>query len=167
MPPVSESHPKNNHMKTKKLFLILFVLSCMTTVGVSAATIKQTIAKINADASKPGGPEQVLKSISASTHVPVATLEKEKAKSGLNYGDLYAAHAIASASGKSFDQIAAAKAKGQTWDKIAEENNVSLDGKKVAKTDPAAKPKPTAAPVKSMREIQNERYNGTADTPGR
>ena len=159
MPPVSESHPKNNHMKIKKLFLTLLVLGCVTTVGVQAATINQTIAKINADANKPKGPEQVLKSISASTHVPVATLEKEKAKSGLNYGDLYAAHAIASASGKSFDQIAALKAKGQTWDKIAEENNLSLDGKKVAKKDPAAKPQPTP-PVKTLRQIQNERYNG-------
>ena len=160
MPPVSESHPKNNHMKIKKLFLTLLVLGCVTTVGVQAATINQTIAKINADANKPGGPEQVLKSISASTHVPVATLEKEKAKSGLNYGDLYAAHAIASASGKSFDQIAALKAKGQTWDKIADDNNVSLGGKKMVK-NAVAKPTPAPSPAKkTLRQEQAERYSG-------
>ena len=146
-------------MKIKKLFLTLLVLGCVTAVGVQAATIKQTISQINADANKPGGPEQVLKSISASTHVPVATLEKEKAKSGLNFGDLYAAHAIANAAGKSFDQIASMKTKGQTWDKIAEANNVSLDGKKVAKTaQPKESPTP---PQKTLRQEQADRYNGT------
>lgn len=144
-------------MKIKKLFLTLLVLGCVTTVG--AATITQTIARINADANKPGGPQQVLKSISASTHVPVATLEKEKAKSGLNYGDLYAAHAIANASGKSFADIAAMKAKGQTWDQIADANGVSLGGKKMQKTA-AAKPTPTP-PQKTLRQEQAERYNGT------
>ena len=101
------------------------------------------ISSLNADAQKPGGPERVLKSISASTHVPVATLEKEKTKSGLTYGDLYVAHAIASASGKSFDQIAGLKKKGQTWDKIADANNVSLDGKKKDKATANAKSAPT------------------------
>lgn len=62
--------------------------------------------------------------------MPAATLEKEKAKSNLSYGELYIAHAIASASGKTFDAIAALKAKGESWDKIADENNVSLGGKK-------------------------------------
>lgn len=148
-------------MKIKKLFLTLLALGCVTTVGVSAATINQTIARINADAKKPGGPEQVLKSISASTHVPVATLEKEKAKSGFNYGDLYAAHAIASASGKSFSDIASMKAKGQTWDQIATANNVSLGGKKQQPQKTAeAKPTPTP-PQKTLRQEQADRYNGT------
>ena len=147
-------------MKTKKLFLTLLILGSIAAVGVNAATINQTIARINADAKKPGGPEQVLKSISASTHVPVATLEKEKAKSGLNYGDLYAAHAIASASGKSFADVAAMKAKGQTWDQIADANGVSLGGKKQQKTVAAAKATPTP-PMKTLRQEQAERYNGT------
>jgi hypothetical protein len=90
----------------------------------------------------------------------VATLEKEKAKSGLNYGDLYAAHAIASAAGKSFDQIAALKAKGQTWDKIADDNGVSLGGKKAPKTVAVAKPTPTP-PMKTLRQEQADRYNGS------
>ena len=143
-------------MKIKKLFFTLLALGCVTAVGVNAATISQTIARINADANKPGGPEQVLKSISASTHVPVATLEKEKAKSGMNYGDLYAAHAIANASGKSFADIAAMKAKGQTWDQIADANGVSLGGKKMQKPV-EAKSSPTP-PQKTLRELQKDRY---------
>lgn len=150
---------ETNLMKMKKLFLTLFVLGSITAVGVQAATISQTIANINADANKPGGPERVLKSISASTHVPAGTLEKEKAKSGLSYGEVFMAHSIASASGKNFDQIAALKAKGQSWDKIAADNNVSPGGKKVVKQE-VPKPTPTP-PQKTLREEQAERFSGT------
>jgi BioD-like phosphotransacetylase family protein len=154
---------KNNHMKIKNIYLTLVVLVALTAVAVKAASIQTTIANINADASKPGGQEQVLKSISASTHVPVATLEKQKAKSGLSYGDLYAAHAIAKASGKSFEDIATLKTKGQTWDTIAAANNVSLDGKKSVKQTAAnANPSPTPE-VRSMRQQQADRFAGRTE----
>lgn len=130
------------------------------TLQVQAATIKQTIASINADASKPGGPETVLKSISKSTGVPAATLANQKAKTGLSYGDVFAAHSIAKASGKTFDQIAALKAKGQTWDKIAEENNVSIGGQKTTKTAAAAA-SPSPSPMKTLAQEQRERLSQT------
>ena len=124
----------------KTLFAVLSVLS-LVTIHVRAASTDKSIAALNADAQKPGGPERVMQSISASTHVPVGTLEKGKAKYKLSYGDLFMAYSIASASGKTFDDIAARKAKGATWQKVADEVNVSLDGKKkVAKQDPNAKP---------------------------
>lgn len=150
-------------MKMKKLFLILSVLAVVTAVGVQAASIEKTMANINADANKPGGPEQVLKSISASTGVPVATLEKQKAKTGMSYGDLFAAHSIAKAAGKKFDEIAALKAKGETWDKIAEANNVSLGGKKsVKKVAATVQPSPTPE-VRSLRQEQNDRWAGRVE----
>lgn len=145
-------------MKMKYFLFAAVAGFSFATLQIQAATIKQTIASINADASKPGGPERVVKSISASTGVPAATLEKQKAKTGLNYGDIFAAHAIAKASGKNFDQIAALKAKGQSWDKIAEDNNVSIGGKKMAKTEgPAASPSPS--PMKSLAQEQRERFS--------
>jgi hypothetical protein len=131
----------------------------MTAVMV-AATIKQTVASINADASKPGGPERVVKSISKSTGIPAATLEKEKASTGLTYGDIFAAHSIAKASGKTFAEIAALKKKGQTWDQIAEANGVDIGGGKkntTAKNQPQAKPSPTP-PQKTLQQLQRERY---------
>lgn len=146
---------KNKHMKMKSFYLTLLLLAAVTTVEVQAASIEKTMANINADANKPGGPEQVLKSISASTHVPVATLERQKAKSGLSYGDLFAAHSVAKAAGKSFEEIAALRAKGESWDKIAEANNVSLGGKKANKAQ--AKPSPTPH-QKSLFEEQRDRY---------
>jgi hypothetical protein len=149
---------KINHMKMKISYLTLLVLVATIAVAVKAASINATIANINADANKPGGPEQVLKSISASTHIPVATLEKQKAKSGLDYGDLFIAHSIAKASGKSFEEIAALKAKGQSWDAIADANNVSLGGKKAAK-QVVAKASPTPQPrQKTLAEEQRERW---------
>ena len=130
-------------MKIKNLFFVTLILFCAHVRWSQAASIDQTIASINADAQKPGGPDRALKSISASTHVPVATLAKEKASTGLSYGDVYAAHAIANAAGKNFDQIVKLKTKGKSWEKVADESNVSLDGKKkVTKIAPAVTPKP-------------------------
>ncbi len=122
-------------------------------------SISQTIASINADAQKPGGSERALKSISASTHIPVAILEKEKANSGVSFGDLYIAHAIASASGKSFTEIVKLKKQGQTWDKIADDNNVSLGGKKVKKmADAKASPTPRMMRGPSDQTNQSSGY---------
>lgn len=143
-------------MKMQKILLIVVTLFSLAALRAQAESISQTIARLNADAAKPGGPDAVLKSISASTHVPAATLAKEKTKSNLSYGELYIAHAIAIASGKTFDAIMAFKAKGGSWDKIAEENNVSLGGKKVTQK-PTAKPSPTP-PKKTLRQEQAERY---------
>jgi hypothetical protein len=151
-------------MKMKYFLFAVVAGFSLTTLQVQAATIQQTVASINADASKPGGPERVLKSISASTGVAVATLEKQKAKTGLSYGDIFAAHSIAKASGKNFDQIAALKVKGQNWDKIADENNVSLGGKKVATKDGAkAGPKVSPTPAKTLRQEQADRWRGQGD----
>ena len=71
-------------MKMKNFLLTVVVLLSLAAIRAQAASVDTTIAGINADAKKEGGPERVLKSISASTHVPVATLEKGKAKFNLN-----------------------------------------------------------------------------------
>jgi hypothetical protein len=144
-----------------KYFLFAVAGFSLATLQIQAATIKQTVASINADASKPGGPERVVKSISKSTGVPAATLEKQKAKTGLSYGDIFAAHSIAKASGKNFDEIAALKAKGQSWDQIADANNVSLGGQKKVATKngpPAATTSPTP-PEKTQTELNRDRWS--------
>jgi hypothetical protein len=144
-------------MKMKTALFTLLLVAAMA-FRLSAATLNQTMASINADAKK--DPAKALQSISASTKVPVATLEKEKAKhSNFSYGDIFAAHAIAKSSGKSFEDIAALKAKGDTWDKIADSVGVSLDGKKKTQAQaPAAKPTASPTPQKTLRQIQAERY---------
>jgi hypothetical protein len=133
-------------MKTKNILLAILILFCVSARWSQAATLNQAITNLNADAQKPGGPDRVLKSISASTHVPVATLAKEKASTGWSYGDLYAGHAIANAGGMTFDQIAKLKTKGKTWDKVADEANVSLDGKKKVKVTTKTTPSNPSGP---------------------
>lgn len=147
-------------MKMKTLSLALTVLFSVTSAVVAAPTIKQTVASINADANKPGGPARVVQSISKSTGVPAATLESQKASTGLTYGDIFAAHSIAKASGKNFAEIAALKKKGQTWEQIAEANGVDIGGKQTttaAKNQPVAKASPTP-PQKSLFQEQKDRY---------
>ena len=145
-------------MKTKILSLALVGLFSVTGAVLAAPTVKQTINNINADASKPGGPAKVVQSISKSTGVPAATLEKQKTSTGLTYGDIFAAHSIAKAAGKNFNEIVALKKKGQTWDQIAEANGVDIGGKKTtSKNQPSAKPSPTP-PQKSLFQEQRERY---------
>jgi hypothetical protein len=64
--------------------------------------------------------------ISAATGVPVATLQSERASTGLGWGSLEKAHLLANASGQSFDNIVAAHQSGQGWGKIAHNNGLNL-----------------------------------------
>src|SRR5215211_210444 len=64
--------------------------------------------------------------ISAATGVPVATLQTERASTGLGWGSLEKAHLLANASGQSFDNIVALHQGGQGWGKIAHNNGLNL-----------------------------------------
>src|SRR5262245_61629581 len=64
--------------------------------------------------------------ISAATGVPVATLQAERASTGLGWGSLEKAHLLANATGQSFDNIVALHQGGQGWGKIARDNNLKL-----------------------------------------
>ena len=58
--------------------------------------------------------------------MPIATLAAQRDQTGLGYGGLFIANSLASATGKSFDEIAALKASGHGWGWIAKQNNVKL-----------------------------------------
>ena len=64
--------------------------------------------------------------ISAATGIPVATLQAERASTGLGWGSLEKAHLLANASGQSFDNIVALHQGGQGWGKIARDNGLNL-----------------------------------------
>src|SRR5262245_50344246 len=64
--------------------------------------------------------------ISAATGVSVATLQAERASTGLGWGGLEKAHLLANASGQSFDNVVALHQSGQGWGKIARNNGVNL-----------------------------------------
>ena len=67
-----------------------------------------------------------LDKISAETGVPVATLQAERASTGLGWGSLENAHLLANASGQSFDNILALHQSGEGWGKIAHDNGLNL-----------------------------------------
>jgi hypothetical protein len=143
-------------MKTKCVCRVLVLLFCATAPWAQAeSSISQAIANVNSDTQKPGGVERALKTISASTHVPIAILKKEKARTALSYGDLYVAHAIARAAGRTFDQIVALKMHGQTWDKIADANNVSFGATK-RKQEWATRPLPFPASLSIQSDNRSE-----------
>ena len=64
--------------------------------------------------------------ISAATGVPVATLQAERASTGLGWGGLEKAHLLANATGQSFDNVVALHQGGQGWGQIAHNNGLNL-----------------------------------------
>ncbi|HJZ80132.1 MAG TPA: hypothetical protein VKD91_07295, partial [Pyrinomonadaceae bacterium] len=56
--------------------------------------------------------------ISAETGVPVATLQAERASTGLGWGGLEKAHLLANASGRSFDTIVGKFQAHEGWGQI-------------------------------------------------
>ena len=64
--------------------------------------------------------------ISAQTGVPVATLQAERASTGLGWGALQNANLIANASGQSFDMIVGKFHSGEGWGKIAHDFGLNL-----------------------------------------
>ena len=70
----------------------------------------------------------MLSIIVINTNVAATTLEQQKARTGLSFGDLYVAHALSLATRKKFDNIVALKTGGQSWTQIARAHKVSLKG---------------------------------------
>ena len=111
------------------LFLIT-LLSTATTRADDSTAIKKLISDINAAAKEDKA--RMLRIIVINTDVAASTLELEKSRTGLSYGDVYVAHSLAMASHKTFNQIVALKAGGQSWAKIAQIHKVSLRGSTAA-----------------------------------
>ena len=88
--------------------------------------IDKLIRDINAAARN--DKRRMLSIIIINTNVAATTLEQQKARTGLSFGDLYVAHALALATGKKFDAIVALKTGGRSWAEIAQLHGVSLRG---------------------------------------
>ena len=112
------------------ILLMTTLLSAAIARADDCAAINKLIADINAAAK--ADKARMLRIIVINTDVAASTLELEKSRTGLSYGDMYVAHSLAMASHKSFDQIVALKASGQSWAKIAQTHKVSLRGSTAA-----------------------------------
>jgi hypothetical protein len=67
-----------------------------------------------------------LDKMSAETGVPVATLQAERASTGLGWGGLEKAHLLATASGQSFDTIVGKFQGHEGWGQIAHDYGLNL-----------------------------------------
>jgi len=115
--------------RMKKTPLLLVSLLLLSAVGINAQEVvilENTGRNFDRSATTSHGRERVLNEISRETQVPVATLKDQRKHTHLGYGGLFIANSLASATGKTFDEIAALKASGHGWGWIAKQNNVKL-----------------------------------------
>ena len=94
------------------------------------------------------------------TGVPLDTLKKQRAATGLSFGELLVANSLASGSGKSFNEIVRMKAKAQTWSQLAQQLNINIDSIS-ARLRTASESVKYAESRRRQREEQN--VNGVLD----
>jgi hypothetical protein len=151
-------------MKTLKL-----VLAALLFVGIASARADDVVILERAGndfdtwGASPGGREHVLTAISRETGVPITDLEAQQARTRLGFGGLFIANSLASATGKTFDEIAALKESGHGWGWIAKENNVKL-GPIVSSARHANKAnKPAHEKVKKVKK--NKHFDDAFERP--
>jgi len=132
------THPIRNKslMKSSKLPFLMAVLLGITVpiLADEAADLDKQVEQIDQVVPEPAAPKEVVESVSEETlqevskktRVPVEKLEKQQAQTKMGSGSLYIANVIAAKSGKSFEEIAAAKKSGKGWGQIAKDNGVKL-----------------------------------------
>jgi hypothetical protein len=123
--------PKSNIlyiMKTLKLIIAAFILVFGGAVSRADVTtdLNRTSVDLNTQAQTNDGRTRVLTATSNETVVPVATLQSQQLATKLGFGDLAIANLLASASGKTFDQIVAMFKAGEGWGKIAKDLGLNL-----------------------------------------
>jgi hypothetical protein len=124
-------------------------------LGTENTTLGKAVANLDAKAATVvDGYALMPTAVSWQTKVPAEVLKKQRAKSGLTYGQLLVANSLASGSGKSFEQILALRAKTRDWSQLAENLHVSV--KSIVARVKAADESVTYAQARSkLRRDQN------------
>ncbi len=131
----------------------------MKTLGVITATFILLLGTVASRAAN-------LDRLSAQTGVPVATLQAERASTGLGWGGIEKAHLLANASGQSFDNIVALHQSGQGWGKIAHDNGLNL-GRLVSNANRSSQAASHAQNTKSVHGKSNNVHGRSATKMGR
>src|SRR5437016_12494568 len=106
---------------------------------------------------------QNLDRMSAATEVPIATLQAERASTGLGWGSLEKAHLLANATGQSFNDIVAQHQGGQGWGKIAHDNGLNL-GRLVSDANRSSQATAHAQNLSSVHGKQTTTVHGRSAT---
>ena len=146
----------------KKINLIaaaLLVFGAALAQADDIVILERTASDFDTWGATPSGQERVLSAISRETGVPVSTLQLQRDQTRLGYGGLFIANSLASATGQTFEEIAALKASGHGWGWIAKQNNVKL-GPIVSRARNANKPfKNEKVKVKKMKKNGDNRFS--------
>jgi len=105
------------------------------------------------------GQTRVLTRISNETGVSVDTLQAQKSATGLGNGELEKANLLANATGKSFDEIAAAHQAGEGWGEIAHDNGLKL-GKLVSEANRSSHASTHASSVNGKSSLHGKSATG-------
>jgi hypothetical protein len=90
------------------------------------AAIAKLIDEINAAVRT--NKQRMLSIIVINTDVAASQLEREKAETGMTFGDVYVAHSLSLATKKKFNALVAMHKSGKSWADIAKSYNLSLKG---------------------------------------
>lgn len=104
--------------------------------------------------------------ISAETGVPVATLQAERASTGLGWGGLENAHLLANASGQSFDTIVGKFQGHEGWGQIAHDYGLNL-GKVVSNAHRSAQATAHAQNTRTVHGKSSSVHGKSATNIGR
>jgi hypothetical protein len=124
-------------------------------LGTENTTLGKAVASLDAKAATVvDGYALMPTAVSWQTKVPTEVLKKQRAKSGLTYGQLLVANSLASGSGKSFEQILALRAKTRDWSQLA--GNLHVDVNSIVARLKAADESVTYAQARGkLRRDQN------------
>jgi hypothetical protein len=97
-------------------------------LGTENTTLGKAIASLDAKAGAVvDGFTLMPTAVSWQTKVPAEVLKKQRASSGLTYGQLLVANSLAAGSGKSFNQILALRGKTRDWTQLAQNLHVNVN----------------------------------------
>ncbi len=88
--------------------------------------MQKQATRLDTEANQSQGHEAIFESLSKELNIPVATLQSEQKSTNFGFGQLFIANSLATASGKTFDQISQEFKSGKGWGEIAKENNVKI-----------------------------------------
>jgi len=130
-----------------------------------ADDLDKQVEQIDKSAKESKTPNDVLAEVSRKTGVSTEQLEKQQRETKMGAGSLFIANTLAKETGKSFEEINAARKSGKGWGKIAKENNVKMgtlmsESRKLEKKpkDKSAKGKKSSEEAKNTRETDSNRH---------
>ena len=106
--------------------LAAFTLLASPVQADEAADLDKQVATMDKQSTEVDDVKPMLEEVSRKTGVPQEKLEKQHRETKMGAGSLYIANTLAKKTGKSFEEIAAARQNGNGWGKVAKDNGVKL-----------------------------------------